>query len=60
VLDRELAVPAAHEQFGPDGDLLDPELQIGLRELLAELLREVRTTIELRGVPSLCSGGALR
>jgi chromate reductase len=60
VLGRELAVPAAHEQFGPDGDLLEPELQIGLRELLAELLREVRTSIELRGVPSLGSGGALR
>jgi chromate reductase, NAD(P)H dehydrogenase (quinone) len=38
VLDRELPVPAAAEQFGAAGLLLDGELESRLRELLRELV----------------------
>jgi chromate reductase len=37
VLDRELPVPTAAEQFGDDGRMLDGELEAQLRELLAHL-----------------------
>lgn len=47
VLERELAVPAAHEQFGSAGELIDPELELGFRDLLADLVTVVRTTLEL-------------
>lgn len=39
VLDRELCVGRAHEAFGPDGQLRDPELERGLSDLLDELQR---------------------
>jgi chromate reductase, NAD(P)H dehydrogenase (quinone) len=38
VLDRELAVPSAAQQFDADGRLSDGELESALRELLAELV----------------------
>jgi len=42
VLDRELQVARAHEAFGPEGQLQDPELRNGLRDILADLERTVR------------------
>lgn len=39
VLDRELAVGAAHEAFAPDGSLADPALRAALEEAVAELVR---------------------
>jgi chromate reductase len=42
VLDRELPIPAAAEQFGAGGLLLDGELEAQLRELLRELVHGVR------------------
>lgn len=43
VLDRELRVTHAHEAFGPEGQLQDPELQNGLRDILADLERTLRS-----------------
>jgi chromate reductase len=42
VLDRELPVPTAAEQFGTDGQLLDGELESQLRTLLGELVDGAR------------------
>jgi chromate reductase len=42
VLDRELPIPTAAEQFGAGGLLLDGELESQLRELLRELVHGVR------------------
>ncbi|MGH3916781.1 MAG: NADPH-dependent FMN reductase, partial [Pseudonocardiaceae bacterium] len=42
VLDRELRVPRVHEAFGPEGQLLDPELQSDLQEVLADLEQTLR------------------
>jgi chromate reductase len=42
VLDRELPVPTAAQQFGADAPLLDGELESQLRELLAELVDGAR------------------
>lgn len=39
VLDRELCVVKAHEAFGPEGRLLDHELERGLSDILDELAR---------------------
>ena len=39
VLDNELSVGHAHEAFGPDGQLRDPELVRGLSGLLDDLQR---------------------
>jgi chromate reductase len=41
VLDSELPVPTAHEQFGPDGQLLDQELEQRLEVVLGELVGAV-------------------
>ncbi|MGH3930504.1 MAG: NADPH-dependent FMN reductase [Pseudonocardiaceae bacterium] len=43
VLDRELRVVRAHEAFGPEGQLRDPELQSGLQDILADLERTLRS-----------------
>jgi chromate reductase len=42
VVDRELPVGLAADAFGPDGRLGDPELELVLADLLAELQGEVR------------------
>jgi chromate reductase, NAD(P)H dehydrogenase (quinone) len=44
VVDRELPVAEADERFGPDGELLDPEL----RELYAEVLGELVEAVQAR------------
>jgi chromate reductase len=48
VLDRELAVGMADEQLTDAGDLVEPELQTGLSEILAALIDEVRLSNGLR------------
>lgn len=48
VVDRELAVAMAEEQFTAGGELIDPQLASSLSEHLAALLEEVRITLELR------------
>jgi chromate reductase len=45
VLERELPVGQAHEAFGPDGDLRDPELRAALGEIVAALVDEVRAPL---------------
>jgi chromate reductase len=47
VLDRELPVPHADEQFDADGKLSDPEVRRVLEELLAELVRETQPALAL-------------
>ena len=42
VIDRELAVPAAHEQFDAAGALLDSDLRAALGDILAELTDAAR------------------
>ena len=44
VLDRELPVPSASEQFGDDGRLTDPEIELALADILAELRSEIDTS----------------
>ena len=44
VLDRELPVPSASEQFDSDGRLTDPELELALGDILTELRGEIDTT----------------
>lgn len=41
VLDSELPVPSAHEQFGEDGRLTDAEIERGLQGVLEELVAAV-------------------
>lgn len=41
VLPRQIAVPKAHEAFGPDGNLVDAKLQNSVRSLGADLVRAV-------------------
>jgi chromate reductase len=48
VVDRELAVPLADEQFGPDGALVDPVLSTELTEIVELLVAEVDVTRRLR------------
>ncbi|MGQ0774855.1 MAG: NADPH-dependent FMN reductase [Pseudonocardiales bacterium] len=43
VLDRALRVARAHEAFGPEGQLLDPDLRNGLQDILADLARTLRS-----------------
>jgi chromate reductase len=46
VLDRELPVGSADEQFHPlDGDLLDPDLEAALGGILLELVAEVQPAL---------------
>jgi hypothetical protein len=45
VLDRELAV-AAGKQFGPDGELVDPDLGAQLRDVVDPLLAEVQGSLQ--------------
>jgi chromate reductase, NAD(P)H dehydrogenase (quinone) len=42
VIDRELAVPTAHEAFREDGTLRDPDLALALDNILIELLDSAR------------------
>lgn len=42
VLDLELPVPGAHEQFHPEGGLIDEEIERGLVSVLEDLDREVQ------------------
>ncbi len=42
VMDRELAVPTAHEAFNDDGTLKDPDLTLALDNILIELLDSAR------------------
>ena len=44
VLDRELPVPSASEQFDADGRLTDPEIELALADMLAELRGEIETS----------------
>jgi chromate reductase, NAD(P)H dehydrogenase (quinone) len=46
VLDAELPVGLADAAFDADGDLVDPELQARLRDLLGDLAREVSAPVE--------------
>jgi chromate reductase len=46
VLDSELPVGMADYAFAEDGSLADPELTQRLRDLLGDLVREVRSPIE--------------
>ncbi len=48
VVDRELAVGLAEDQFTPDGELVEPQLVTALSEVVAALLDEVSITIALR------------
>jgi chromate reductase len=48
VLDRELGVGGADEQFTDGGELIDPDLGAALGEVLSELLGEARTSIATR------------
>ena len=49
VLDHELAVPTAHEAFTDDGRLLRGGPKRRLREILADVVREVRGGVRVRG-----------
>ena len=44
VIDRELPVPSASEQFEPDGKLADHELELVLADILTELRGEIETS----------------
>jgi chromate reductase, NAD(P)H dehydrogenase (quinone) len=48
VLESELPVGLADEAFAHDGGLVDPELAARLRDVLADLVREVRAPAEVR------------
>lgn len=60
VLDRELAVPFAADQFDPAGGLTDPELAAGLEDLLAGLLEEIALSRGAEAGGSVSTGGTLR
>ena len=47
VLDREFRVGRAHEAFGPEGQLRDPELQNGLRGIVTDLTQTLRVVPEV-------------
>lgn len=47
VLDRELRVGRAHEAFGPEGQLRDPEFENGLRDIVADLTQTLRMVPEV-------------
>jgi chromate reductase, NAD(P)H dehydrogenase (quinone) len=44
VLDLELAVPKAADQFGPDGELTDPEMRARLAEVMDGLVAHFEST----------------
>jgi chromate reductase len=46
VIDAEVPVGLADHAFAADGALADPELETGLRDLLADLVREVEAPVE--------------
>jgi chromate reductase len=46
VIDAEVPVGLADHAFDADGGLADPELNTGLRDLLADLVREVEAPVE--------------
>jgi chromate reductase len=46
VLDSELPVGMADGAFGEDGSLAEPELAARLRDVLADLVREIRAPVE--------------
>jgi chromate reductase, NAD(P)H dehydrogenase (quinone) len=46
VLESELPVGLADSAFTPDGDLVDAELDARLRDVLADLVREVDAPVE--------------
>jgi chromate reductase, NAD(P)H dehydrogenase (quinone) len=48
VVDADLGVPEAHTAFGPDGRLLDPELDARLADAVAALAAEVRPAHAVR------------
>jgi chromate reductase len=48
VVDRELAVGLAEDQFTPNGELVEPQLVTALSEVVAALLDEVSITLALR------------
>jgi len=51
VVDTELPVPSADEQFGPDGRLTDEGIETALAELIGELVESVRSReLALAGV----------
>lgn len=49
VLDRELPVPHAHEQFTPEGRLADRDIEEGLAIVLRELVEAARARSRLAG-----------
>ena len=59
VLERELAVPTAGEQFDELGDLLDDDLRASLQELLAAFLEEIRVTRSRLTSGQVSMGGTL-
>lgn len=48
VVDADLGVPEAHIAFGPEGRLLDPELDARLADVVATLAAEVRPAHAVR------------
>jgi len=46
VIETELPFGTAEAAFGPDGRLVDPELAQNLRDLLGEIVTEIRAPIE--------------
>jgi len=46
VIDEELPVGTAHEAFGADGSLRDPDLRAGLAEVTAQLLEAAARPLE--------------
>jgi chromate reductase len=47
VLDLELAVPKAANQFGPDGELTDPETRARLAEVMDGLVAHFESTLKV-------------
>jgi chromate reductase len=60
VLDRELAVASAADQFDDAGDLVDAELRTALKELVSALLEEVRLHALQPTHGQVSAGGTVR
>jgi chromate reductase, NAD(P)H dehydrogenase (quinone) len=54
VVDRELAVPNAHEQFTSDGQLVDPEIEQSLASVLRELIDVARPEPQVASSAGVC------
>jgi chromate reductase len=49
VIDRDLAVSYAEEQFDDDGRLVEPELEAALEEIVGELVAQARRSAVAAG-----------